>query len=53
MNALVLESEKITDKERYITFHGKRILQRHIGYASAQSKTTAWWQHWINRTLYK
>ena len=53
MKELVLESEKITDKERYITFHGKRILQRHLGYASAQSKKTAWWQHWVNRTLYK
>ena len=53
MKSLVLESEKITNKERYITFHGKRILKRHIEYASVQSKKTSWWQHWINRTLYK
>ena len=53
MKELVLESEKVTDKERYITLHRKRILQRHLGYANVQSKKTAWWQHWINRTLYK
>ena len=55
MNSLVLESEKITDKERYITFHGKRILQRHIGYANVktQKKGNHWIEHWKNRTLYK
>jgi mannosyltransferase OCH1-like enzyme len=53
INDFELESEKITAQKRYITFHGKRILQRHPRYATAQLKTTAWWQHWINRTLYK
>ena len=52
INDFELESDLVTPQERYITFHGKRILQRHLGYANVQSKTTTWAQHWTNRTLY-
>lgn len=53
MKEMVLESEKITAQERYITFHGKRILQRHEGYVNVKTqKKEHWTEHWKNRTLY-
>ena len=54
MKEMVLDSEKITAQERYITFHGKRILQRHEGYVNVKTqKKEHWTEHWKNRTLYQ
>lgn len=48
-----LSAEIVTHKKRFITFHGKRILQRHEKYSSDQKRQNNHWiKHWINRTLY-
>jgi len=52
MTALELESEKIR-QNRFITFHGSRILKMHEDYKRYQSQTTTWADHWDNRTMYK
>ena len=49
---LELESELISAQKRYITFHGKRILQRHQDYANYQLERKTWPKHWNERTLY-
>lgn len=54
MKKLVLDCEVITQKNRYVMFHGKRILKRHEGYAKIPNrKKTHWTVYWVNRTLYK
>ena len=50
IHELVLESEMITIKERYIIFHKKRILQRHPSYHD--QKKNRWMDAWKDRTLY-
>jgi mannosyltransferase OCH1-like enzyme len=48
-----LESEIITQKQRYIRLNGNRILKRHQDYASDKyRKDNHWSIHWTNRTLY-
>ena len=53
MNALELESEMITQKNRYIKLNEKRILKRHEEYSSDQyRKNNHWSKHWRERTFY-
>ena len=51
MKSLVLDSDFITLQERYITFHGKRILQKHQYYH--KERKNRWIDHWKDRNLYR